>query len=410
MKGEKHSIYTTYWLRNLICVSLLFVFHLPYLNRIHAQESVAPCTGWLATVDEVTQQIVLSWHPSPDSDVMGYHICTGIPCIDYDTVFGRLDTSYICLDHNPLEQHTYRLHVFDSAYNVSALTPSFGNMVLTADIPECESTVTASWTPYEGMPDGVFDYRLMIRIEPYDSIYLEDYATSADGTLSYSFELPEGATIVSIKVLARNTTGHLVSQSNVVRVERMTVDSASCNDITSIIFDTLQTAIKLNLQVDTAFVHTLWRSIDGTPWHEIATIQSTTQTLVFTDTDINRFDSLHCYQLSVSDACGLNERFSPTVCIVVPNPPKPNIAIPNIIIVGNERNGAFRPNAVSLMGDLYELYIYNRNGALVFSSKDPTAEWRPGTETEQGAYTYYLRCRFSNNRIHTYAGTFLVIR
>ena len=406
MKSEKQKDKRSVWLGTMVCVGLLFIFQ----ATGNTQEPVAPCTDWLATVDEATQQIVLSWRPSADSDAMGYHICTGMPCIDYDTVFGRLDTTYICLDHSPLMRHTYRLHVFDTAYNVSALTPSFGNMVLNADVPDCGSTVTASWTPYEGMPDGIFDYRLMVRIEPYDSIYTTEYATGADGTLNYSFEIPDGATTVSLKVLARNATGRLVSQSNLVSVERMTVDSACCNSISEIVFDTMHTTVHLTLQVDTAFSHILWRSIDGSPWREIATIKSETPTTMFNDTNINRFDSLHCYQLSVRDACDLNERFSRTVCVVVPDPPPPAIAIPNIIIAGSERNGAFHPNVVSMMGDLYELQIYNRNGALVFSTNDPEATWRPGKETPQGAYTYYLRCRFTNNRIHTYCGTFIVVK
>ena len=71
---------------------LLFALFMP-LATLRAQDAVMPITGWMATVDEATQQIVLTWHPSADPHAMGYHICTGSPCLDYDTVFNRYDTS-----------------------------------------------------------------------------------------------------------------------------------------------------------------------------------------------------------------------------------------------------------------------------------------------------------------------------
>ena len=67
---------------------------------------MAPVTRWVATVDETSRQIVLSWTPSADTQAMGYHICTGNPCLDYDTVFGRSSDSYVCQDHDPLLRHT----------------------------------------------------------------------------------------------------------------------------------------------------------------------------------------------------------------------------------------------------------------------------------------------------------------
>ena len=393
----------------LLRASLLLVFQFPLLAT-YAQESVPLCSDWLATVDETMQRIVLRWRPSTDSAVMGYHICTGTPCIDYDTVFGRLDTTYICLDHSPQERHTYRLHVFDSAYNVSELTPSFGNMVLTADVPDCEATVIASWTPYEGMPGGLGGYRLMAMLEPLDSVYEVVARMGADGPLTFTLDLPDEVTNLHLKVLAYNADGTLVSQSNIVSAERRTARTACCNSITAISFDSINNAIRLKLMVDTAFRHTLWRSIDGTPWQVIDTIRSETFETEYTDTHINRYDSVHCYQLSVSDECGLNERYSATAWTVVPDPPSAAIAIPNIIIVGSENNAAFRPETSGLMGDIYELYIYNRNGTLVFHTDDPTAAWQPDNSMPQGAYAYHLRLRFNDNKIHTYIGTVIIVK
>ena len=375
---------------------------------------MAPVTHWLATV--VENQIVLTWTPSTDTRAMGYHICTGNPCLDYDTVFGRNSSSLFCPDHNPLEQHTYRIHVFDSTYNVSSLTPSFGNIVLSADVPQCSSEVTASWTPYIGMPGGVAVYQLWVKLEPFEDEYSLFYSIDSAGPQTYRFDLAENITRVWLKVHAVGfsdtvTGGRLVSQSNIVAVERLTIDSAAFLHISSIEYDSINTSINLSFDTDTSYHtdhYTLWRSIDGSPWREIAFLPTPIGS--YTDYDINPFDSLHCYRLSVTDACDMNEKFSATRYVVVPDPPPPAAAIPNTVIVDDPQNGTFLPRLRGLKGDLFEMHIYNRQVMLVYSTTDPSAGWCPSSATPQGAYTYAIRCRYNNNVIKTHTGTILVIK
>lgn len=378
-----------------------------------AQTPVAPVTGWLATVDSATQQIELQWRPSADSTVMGYHVCSGNPCLDYDTVFGRLDTSYICLDHSPLEQHTYRLHAFDSTHNVSELTPFFGNVVLEADIPACGTTVSAHWNRYEGFwTDSVNGEPwsiLQARLEPFDTIFRDVVTCTHLSPQEWSFEIPDAVTRVWLRVLIEGINHRFRSLSNMVVVERHTVDTASVVAIESIEYDSLHTAINLTCSVDTAFEYTLYRSIDNKPWRAIATFQSPLTIYPYSDT-VNPYDSLHCYRLGVKDACEMNERYSAERCVVVPTPPDPKIAIPNAIIAGDAENGTFRPVIRELKGDLYELDIYDRHGMHIHHSEDPAAGWTPPAEIPQGAYAYLLRCRYNTNEIKSYAGTFIIIK
>lgn len=398
-------------MKRFVHLALFLLWCLPAIG----QDPVALCSDWVATVDGPTQQIVLRWRPTDDTMAMGYHICTGTPCLDYDTVFGRFDTSYVCADHDPLTPHTYRLHVFDSAYNVSALTPSFGNMVLSADVPQCETSVQMQWTPYTGMPTGLYRYSLMVWLEPFSDDYSEHYYTDSAGTRSFRFILPEGTTRVHAKVLAISNSRTIISQSNIVSVERLTVDSARFVEISDVVYDSVGTRVNLRFHVDTSYhvdSYTLWRSVDGSPWARIATIAPDGEFPVYEDRDINPYDSLHCYQLSVSDACGMNEKYSETRCVVVPDPPPPAIAIPNAIKAGDPDNGIFCPRVRGLKGNLYELNIYNRSGSLIFTTTDPARGWDPNAEPRapQGVYAYHLRLRFNDNRIKTYAGSILVIR
>ena len=386
------------------CISFLF----SHFSFCMAQTPVDTLTCWMATVDSASQQITLLWRPPADSAVAGYHICTGTPCLDYHTVYGRLDTSYICADHDPLVRHVYSLYVIDSGGNVSQQTPYFGNVVLEADVPECETTVNTRWTPYIGIPSGRPFYKLQTRMEPFDTVFVDRFNTGDSTQLEYSFELAESVTRASLRVLVYGNNG-FESTSNIVTVERRTIDTASVSEIDDVVYDSIHTAVVLTLRVDTAFDYTLSRSIDGHPLRTLATFHPTTPVWTYTDYDINPYDSIHLYELMVLDACGLNPRYT-YASVVVPDPPAPAIDIPNVIIAGSDDNGTFLPKIQGLKGDLYELTIYNRMGLMVYHTTDQDAGWTPPTSTPQGAYTYFLRCRYNTNDIKSYSGTFVLIK
>ena len=396
-------------MRRLLYILLLLAA--PF--SIAAQTPVALCTEWVATVDD-SQHIVLRWNPSPDSRAVGYNICTGDTCRPYAIVNNRYDTTLVCRDHSATDRHVYRLHVFDNNNNPSALTPHFGNIVIDATIPRCDTMVSVSWNAYRGMPGGVGRYILLGRIEPYQDSFSELYSTDSTGAMSYRFAMPEGATRLHLKVQAISKDRHLTSTSNTISVERGTVDSASFVRIDSAVTDTARSIVYVHMPIDTAFrngLYTLWRSIDGTPWTPVARFRTNTPTYTYTDRDIHPYsDSLHCYQLSVVDGCGMNPRYSSARCTVVPIPPAPECWLPNIIVAGDSDNGIFKPEIKGDMGDLYELHIYDRRGLLVFSSSNKNEGWRPSGDIQQGTYAYSLRLRFNNNMIKTFTGTVTVIK
>ena len=400
----------------MVCVSLIFNFQFSILN---SQEPVASVTRYRAVVypynDSVSQHIALDWSPSATPDVMGYHICSGDPCLGLDTVFGRLSTHFDCLDHSPAEPHVYRIHAFDSTYDVSALTPPFGPSLLTASVPECATTVSLRWSPYTGMPGGVQRYTLLMFTDwshP-DTLY-ELCSVGPDGPLLFSYDLPDslpGTLGFFVAVVANDSA--LNSRSNTVAVHRRTADTAAFlrADLARLADDV--SAVDLRFTVDTAFhaaPYTLYRRSARDPWRPLATLVPTSSpALAYTDCDISPYDSLLCYRLGVFDACGINEKFSDTLCVLLPTPADPHAFFPNIVIVGDPDNGLFLPVTSGLKGDLYDLSVFNRNGLLVFRTTDPAQPWNPAA-APQGSYTYSLRVRFVDNTVHTYTGTFLVIK
>ena len=368
---------------------------------------IEPVPHWRASVDDTTQLIHLIWNPCPDSTIKGYHICTGDPCLDYATVLGHLDTTYICADHSPLERHLYRIHVFDSAGRTSEETDPFGNIVLQAVIPECDNTVTATWNACSGLSGHLLRYSLQAKLEPLDTDYREIYSATNDDALSYSLTLPEAVTHVSLRVQASFDDNQQVL-SNRVALTRATADTAAYFDITDLRYDSVNCIATLRFRLDTAYhaaPYTLWRSREEGPWTLLGTVSAAN----YTDRDINPYDSLYCYRLSVVDGCGLNIRYSNERCLHLPEPEEPAVWLPNTLIVSDEANRRFLPSIKGRIGKLYELTIYDRHGLLVYKTTSPTAGWTP-EGTMQGVYTYALRLRLSDNRIKTYTGNILVIK
>lgn len=127
---------------------------------LHESEPVEGCEMSVVTVDSVSQLIQLSWHPSPDEQVVGYCICSGSPCLGLDTIWGHFDTTYTCLSHSCFDVHRYCVFAIDSCFHGSALTDPVSNIVLRIDADSCNRHVHLSWNPYINSREGVERYEI----------------------------------------------------------------------------------------------------------------------------------------------------------------------------------------------------------------------------------------------------------
>ena len=117
---------------------------------LHDPVDVGGCEMSVVSVDSVTQLIMLTWHPSPDPRVVGYCICSGMPCLGLDTVWGRMDTNYVCVSHSSGEIHSYSVFAIDSCFHGSPLTAPVSNIVLHLDAAPCPRNIALSWNAYNG--------------------------------------------------------------------------------------------------------------------------------------------------------------------------------------------------------------------------------------------------------------------
>lgn len=377
------------------------------------------CEYGVATVDSISQNIVLRWQASPDEDIWGYYLCSGDPCMDYDTVWGRLSTSYECLDFQSTNKHIFRVLAFDSCLQASPLTPPFNNIVLAANAPPCSNTVNLSWNRYINMPDSVGLYRILMKSTLDAESFSEVATVGAQGPYSCSIPLDGTEHHICVKVVAENTTSAIRSESNIVCLEIEQPDTALFVSIQQAEYDEAEHSVQLWFSVDADFYaengYTLYRGVNNQPMRPLANLPYTGQSFLnYTDSQIGVSDSILAYSLSVEDGCLTNEKFSDTVVLVIDPADPANLYFPNVFTPDENTNNRFCPVYEPIPIVEYSMDIFSRNGLLVFHSDNIDQCWdgnsNDGVPLTQGVYVYRVYCKVGSQRVSTYFGNVLLLR
>ena len=382
----------------------------------------SPCTLQLCSVDTLLGQIRLSWYPSPDTDVMGYYICMGIPCLDYDTVWGRLNTTYLCREElNSFNNHEYnfRILAFDSCRQASPLTPYYHNPRLEVNTQPCSRQLHCSWNRYINMPDSVLHYSLYYKLQGDQEWRL--HRVGPDGPFTFDTLIPDLAVSRLRAFLAVANPDTLCAYSLVQDFSFDYGDTADYLRISHLQYDDSQPSVTLTLDIDPHFWGRhcyIYRATGPNDiFEQIAELtRSATQPeqfLTYTDFDISRAAGRYVYRIGTPDICGQWIKYSDTVQLLLPEIMPPDAYIPNAIIYADPDNGRFCPHFVSPLADGYSLDIFNRLGAHLFHTSSLTDCW-DGTDPQgrplpQGVYVYKARCRHADGSERTYLGTVLLL-
>lgn len=378
----------------------------------------APCHLRVAEVwDSTTEHILLSWYASPDTDVMGYYICQGNPCRDFDTVWGRTNTSYHCdtaVDAH--EEHSFRILAFDSCFQASPLTPYYHNPVLHLSAKPCARKVHAQWNRYINMPDSVATYILWYRLVGRDSTTLHHQGfAAATCPFSYDLDVPD-LDIVAVEA-RMSAVGHGDSLSASSCWERLVFDQGDTAEyvrIASAVYDETLPAVHLTFAVDSTFAGTEYRllraSAKDTAFSTVAVLRNTDP---YSDPDINRTVPHYTYRLEVPDLCGQRVTVSDTVGVDLPPVGDITAFFPNIIRPEDPDNGRFCPYYLSPLAAGYSLDIYNRWGLRLWHTESLGDCWdgtRDGEAVPQGTYVFRAHVRHADGTDKTYTGNITVIR
>lgn len=380
----------------------------------------APCALRLCSVDSATNKIRLTWYPSPDPDVMGYFILQGIPSRAYDTVWGRLSTTYLCpddLSQGP-EQYHFRILAFDSCFQASPLTPYYHNPVLTFAQSPCSRHFHCSWNRYINMPDSVGGYTLHYQIAGQEE---QLFRTGPDGPFDFDITVDDLAVDrITVYLSVDNSSDSLHALSLKKVFQFPSIDSAAYIRIADAEYLETTAAVRLKIQLDPTFtgspLQILRRQGSRGEFQPLAELplSSLTAEYEYLDTQVHPAAGAYTYQLSVRDSCQLLTQFSDTLRVQLPEVYDPAAYLPNAVIYGHPQLGTFCPSILSPLADGYQMSIYNRYGERVFNTTSIADCWfgndAAGRPLEQGTYVYIINCRHADGSTRKYKGTAILIK
>ena len=375
----------------------------------------SPCTLHLATVDDALQRINLSWNPSPDTDVMGYYICMGNPCRDFDTVWGRMNTTYLC--DNSVDchtEHSFRILAFDSCFQASPLTPYYHNPVISLTAAPCSRTLHVAWNRYINMPDSVGRYIVWYRMHGDSTLYHKGFP-AATGTFAYDLTVSNlDVKWVEACVTPVNSNDSLGASSAWERLVFDVGDTAAYARIATAVYDETLPSVELTFDVDSAFHGTEYRlmraSAADTAFELLTTLHSTAP---YSDLDINRTALRYIYRLEVPDLCRQRVVTSDTLGVDLPPVGDITAFFPNMIRPEDPENSRFCPLYFSPLAAGYSLDIYNRWGLHLWHTERLEDCWdgtHDGTPVPQGTYVFRAHVRHADGSDKTYFGNITVIR
>lgn len=144
------------------------------------------------SVDYNTDEIQLTWLPSYNTDVNAYvmyHAATPTSAwIAVDTVWGRLNTTWIDPNNGSNTINNYRISARDSCglgSGMTLLTQYQSNMLLEHNVDECHYTVQLDWSPYNNMPNNLLKYEILASINGGPLTYIAQVG-STENTYTYS--------------------------------------------------------------------------------------------------------------------------------------------------------------------------------------------------------------------------------
>lgn len=381
----------------------------------------APCSLRTCSVDTALRRVRLSWYPSADTDILGYYICRGFPCMEYDTAWGRLNTSYLCpADLDPLQPQRFRILAFDSCFQASPLTGYYSFPAIMSEPVPCDyQHLRITWQPYYNMPDSVAAYRLFYRFAGDTQLRCHVVAADAEPVFDTMIgNLAAAAVRCWLRVESRNDSLSACSLPRTFELGR--ADTAGYVELRSAHFDSEAPSVTLSFAIDTAFAgdgtcRIERRLLSDSLFEVVAEMaRSGTAEEQYTDFDIRRTDTGYIYRIGVPDGCGQWVKYSDTLRLLLPRVEKAAAFFPNVILAGDPELGRFCPSYLSPLAREYSLHIYNRFGLRCFCTDRIDQCWDgtgpSGTPLPQGTYVYRAYCHHADGTTQTYTGTILLIK
>jgi hypothetical protein len=213
----------------------------PGATQLHSDTvpNQSPVTPEIINVDVTTGgDVIFNWQPSTSGQTHYYVVYYYLPngnAVPIDTIIGRFNTTFTDVTGDPSAQSlVYTVAAADSCWNISAFNINPHNTILAAaTVEDCSADLTVSWNPkYINWPAGVLEYQILVSTNngPFTEVASVDSSVSS---YIYTGFIDGDSLEVVVRAISAADT-NIVSNSNVVRLRALIVQTPSFNYITNI--------------------------------------------------------------------------------------------------------------------------------------------------------------------------------
>ena len=255
------------------------------------------------SVHPVLQQLNLTWESSTNSNIAGFELCEGEPCISFDTVWGNV-SSYDCAKCDPAKIYNFKIRSFDGCATptTSAWSEAQNNIVLNTVTINCPKEVNLSWNAYHNMQGDLGGYNIYAKFD--GGQYNIIHKTNPDVT-NYVYEVPEGISLANFYVAAINKSQAIEGKSNIT-----TSFFSDTRDLVNILFASVtedNRSVQFSVIVDNSVMsnsYDLYRGTDdATPVFYKKITPANNLAFQFEDNEVAAEKHIYTYYLKTTTGC-----------------------------------------------------------------------------------------------------------
>jgi len=270
-----------------------------------------PIFNWV-TVDTATGNANLNWNPSTSEDASAYIVFQffGGGWIAIDTIQGYNSTDYTYLNSNADEySEIYALAVYDSCWNPTPNTSPLGveqnTIYVTSSLDICTKTITLKWNSYKNWQDGVKQYQIEASE---DGGNYQIVGNTTDTTFNFTTGTPNANYCFVVKAIANDQIKTSLSNKTCIFLHQPPVPQFNYLQTATVINDNeIEIRVHQDLQAQISnfrLERQIKQSNGNSYFDEIMQTSSTSNPVVFNDTDVDTDMQSYTYRVVADDSCG----------------------------------------------------------------------------------------------------------
>ncbi|HOW09156.1 MAG TPA: gliding motility-associated C-terminal domain-containing protein [Bacteroidales bacterium] len=266
----------------------------------------------LVTIDPANGHTVMTWMPSPSSDVAGYvvYLYKGGEGYAIDTIFDPLATSYSARrEGTSYYSESYVVAAIDYSGNTSPLSNELATIFASLQTDTCNNRIILKWNKYNSFPTEVTGYDILVSVNS-GAYYLAGH-TSAETTEFFFGDISTGSDYcftvgANLQNGQKSVSGKACASVRIQRIpEWINADFATVNDN-----DEISLSFTIDPLSETDLFSVERRQGFSGSFQQIARIsKADADNVAFTDKTALK-NTVYFYRLAAINSCNIKAAYS----------------------------------------------------------------------------------------------------